>query len=110
MLCSPNYADESGCMVVCEDCDFAGESFVLGEQSEGLDRAVESWNAEPSQAWKQSPDYKAAAERLEQDMRRYIYDKTPERRIKCLDQYRERLELGPWGEADLKNALKDFKS
>lgn len=36
-------------------------------------------------------------ERLEADMRRYVYDRDPDRRIKCLEQYRERAGLPPWG-------------
>lgn len=42
---------------------------------------------------------KAAAMRLEQDMRAYIFDRTPDRRSICLDRYRERLGLKPWAEA-----------
>jgi hypothetical protein len=45
-------------------------------------------------------DKDEATARLEQDMRRYVYDKTPDRRIKCLDQYRERLGLESWAEAE----------
>lgn len=41
---------------------------------------------------------KTAALRLEQDMRRYLYDKDPARRIACLDAYRERLGLIPWSQ------------
>ena len=37
-------------------------------------------------------------ERLEDDMRRYLYDRTPDRRLKCLDQYRERKGLPSWHE------------
>jgi len=42
---------------------------------------------------------KAAADQLEDDMRRYIFDKTPDRRRQCLDRYRERLGLPKWAEA-----------
>lgn len=37
-----------------------------------------------------------AAERLETDMRRYIHDRTFERRAQCLDAYAERAGLEPW--------------
>jgi hypothetical protein len=37
-----------------------------------------------------------AAKRLEEDMRRYVYDREPERRIKCLEEYRKRALLPPW--------------
>lgn len=40
-----------------------------------------------------------AAALLEEDMRRYIFDKTPERRRQCLDRYRERLGLPKWADA-----------
>lgn len=42
---------------------------------------------------------KEAAMRLEADMRRYIFDRTPDRRAACLDRYRERLGLKPWAVA-----------
>mgnify|MGYP003441053730 CR=1 FL=1 len=47
MLCEPNYADEGGTMVVCEDCDLAGDSFVLGEYGEGRAQAITAWNTRP---------------------------------------------------------------
>lgn len=42
---------------------------------------------------------KNAAMHLEADMRRYIFDKTPDRRRMCLEAYRERLGLNSWAEA-----------
>jgi len=39
-------------------------------------------------------------QRLEEDMRRYVYDRTPERRLKCLDQYRTRLGHESWAESN----------
>ena len=47
MLCEPNYADEGGTMVVCEDCDLASDSFVLGEYGEGRAQAITAWNTRP---------------------------------------------------------------
>ena len=35
-------------------------------------------------------------EQLEADMRRYLYDRTPDRRLKCLQDYRRRKGLPPW--------------
>ena len=81
-------------MVVCQDCDFAGESFTLGINGEGRDLAVEAWD--------KVNDVKIlreAAARLEEDMRRYIFDKDSDRRRTCLDRYRERLGLDTWAEA-----------
>ena len=46
-LCEPNYADEGGTMVVCEDCDLASDSFVLGEYGEGRAQAITAWNTRP---------------------------------------------------------------
>ena len=37
-----------------------------------------------------------AVTRLEDDMRRYVYDTTADRRIQCLDAYRERKGLPTW--------------
>lgn len=37
-------------------------------------------------------------ERLEEDMRRYIFDRTPERRRQCLEQYEQRMGLKAWKE------------
>lgn len=34
---------------------------------------------------------RASAIQLEADMRRYVYDRTPERRIKCLDAHNKRM-------------------
>lgn len=94
ILCEPNYADEGGTMVVCENCDFAGESFVLGINGEGRDLAVAAWDkANDVQVLRD------AANQLEEDMRRYIFDKDPERRRTCLDRYRERLDLDTWAKA-----------
>jgi hypothetical protein len=42
----------------------------------------------------------AAATRLEADMRRYLHDEEPSRRAQCLDDFRQRLALAPWAEAD----------
>lgn len=39
-----------------------------------------------------------AVDQLEKDMRRYVYDTVPDRRIACLDQYRSRLGVSPWSE------------
>jgi hypothetical protein len=81
-------------MVVCQDCDFAGESFQLGLHGEGRELAVEAWDALSRQMTLQE-----AADQLEDDMRRYLYDKMPDRRIACLERYRKRLGLVPWSEA-----------
>lgn len=48
VMCEPNYADEGGTMVVCDDCDFASESFDLGLHGEGRDKAAIAWNTRPS--------------------------------------------------------------
>lgn len=37
-------------------------------------------------------------ELLEEDMRRYLYDREPDRRIVALERYRERKGLAPWGQ------------
>ncbi len=42
----------------------------------------------------------AAAARLEADMRRYLHDDEPTRRAQCLDEFRQRLALTPWAEAE----------
>ena len=42
----------------------------------------------------------AAAARLEADMRRYLYDEEPTRRAQCLDEFRQRLALAPWADAE----------
>lgn len=44
ILCEPNYADEGGTMVVCEECDHAGDSFTLGQYGEGRAQAIDAWN------------------------------------------------------------------
>lgn len=41
-------------------------------------------------------DFEKLVEILEGDMRRYVYDRTPERRIACLDAFRERMGLPLW--------------
>jgi len=43
-------------------------------------------------------------ERLEADMRRYIYDKTPDRRIACLTAFQDRMGLKPWAEREEEKA------
>lgn len=95
----PCYVEES-VLILCEQCDATSQSFTLGEQSEGISEAIRDWNEHnPTPVSVSIPELLAAAARLEDDMRRYLYDRTPERRIKCLDQYRERIGLGTWAES-----------
>lgn len=42
-----------------------------------------------------------AEEWLEVQMRRYIYDRSPDRRIWALDRYREMKGLGTWAEKQI---------
>lgn len=43
-------------------------------------------------------DRAAAADWLEAEMRRYVYDTSPERRIAVLEKYRRKLGLPMWGD------------
>ncbi|HXG55585.1 MAG TPA: ion channel [Vicinamibacterales bacterium] len=42
----------------------------------------------------------AAAAGLEADMRRYLHDDEPSRRAQCLDEFRQRLALAAWADAE----------
>jgi hypothetical protein len=95
ILAEPNYADEGGTMVICENCDHAGDSFVLGINGEGREQAIDAWNNETQV---KGEAFHKAVDRLEEDMRRYIFDKDPARRIMCLDAFRERLGRNTWAE------------
>lgn len=102
-VCMPCYADEN-VFVACNECLRTSEGFALGTEHEGEREAIYAWNEEIERVQSNTfvPDYKTIAEQLENDMRRYLYDKTPERRIQCLDKYRERLGLDTWAESQAK--------
>jgi hypothetical protein len=45
-------------------------------------------------------------EQLEEDMRRYLYDRMPDRRITCLTKFQERMGYKPWAERQVEKSEK----
>lgn len=45
-------------------------------------------------------------ERLEEDMRRYVYDRISDRRIQCLNAFQDRMGYRPWAERQETKATK----